>query len=370
MRVLAINPFHGGSHRQFLLGVREHSRHGWDIVAGNPVHWKWRMRSAPLEMATAVQTNIDAYGYPDAIFCTDMLDLPTFRGLIRDATVLKIPTIIYFHENQWSYPVSPHARPDNHFGYTNLLSALAADACWFNSEFHQRDFLSQSEAFVRRMPDSQSAHDFAALRKRCQVIPPGFRARNDVDRPRSYPGALAIGWVSRWEYDKRPDLFFELLLQLEQQNVDFRLVLLGARPRSKPKDLENIEGRFAQRIIHNGFADTDDRYWELLGQTDVIVSTADHEFFGIAVCEAIWSGAVPILPDRLSYPELAIEDCLYRSVDEAVDRIAKLTDTTLRTELSAASRAKIGELKIENMVSKMDRAIDDLILPAGRPATV
>ena len=41
-----------------------------------------------------------------------------------------------------------------------------------------------------------------------------------------------------------------------------------------------------------------------MAQADVVVSTADHEFFGIGIVEATAAGAVPLLPRRLSYPEL------------------------------------------------------------------
>jgi glycosyltransferase involved in cell wall biosynthesis len=43
-------------------------------------------------------------------------------------------------------------------------------------------------------------------------------------------------------------------------------------------------------------------------EADVIVSTAIHEFFGISVVEAIAAGVYPVLPRRLSYPELLGED--------------------------------------------------------------
>ena len=62
-------------------------------------------------------------------------------------------------------------------------------------------------------------------------------------------------------------------------------------------------------------------YVEALSRADVVVSTAFHEFFGVAVVEAIAAGAFPILPNRLSYPELIPsaynQTCLYDD-DEAL----------------------------------------------------
>lgn len=357
MRVLAIDAFHGGSHRQFLLGVRELSRHQWSIVPGKPMHWKWRMRSAPLELAAKTRAMIGSEGYPDTVFCTDMLDLPSYLGLLRDPRFTQLPMIVYFHENQWSYPVAPHARPDNHFGYTNLLSALASDVCWFNSQFHQSDFLAACEEFVGRMPDAQSAHDLDLIRRKARVIPPGFRSR-DVIRTKRDTEAITIGWVSRWEYDKRPDKFLQLLELLEEQNVNYQLILLGARPRSKLKDLSMIERRFATRISHNGYAESVGQYWELLSPIDVVVSTADHEFFGIAVCEAIWAGAVPVLPNRLSYPELAIGPCLFESLAGAAAMINQLQDKGLRMLRSDASRQNIERLRLDRLINEIDDQID------------
>ena len=49
----------------------------------------------------------------------------------------------------------------------------------------------------------------------------------------------------------------------------------------------------------------------MLWDSDVVVSTAIQEFFGIAVMEAAYCGARPLLPRRLVYPELYPAACLY-----------------------------------------------------------
>ena len=53
-----------------------------------------------------------------------------------------------------------------------------------------------------------------------------------------------------------------------------------------------------------GFLDSPETYGQILKHVDVIVSTAQHEFFGMAVVEAAAAGAVPVIPKRLAYPEV------------------------------------------------------------------
>ena len=46
----------------------------------------------------------------------------------------------------------------------------------------------------------------------------------------------------------------------------------------------------------------------MLGRCDIAVSTAFHEFFGLSVVEAAAAGCLPLVPRRLSYPEIFDED--------------------------------------------------------------
>ena len=58
MRVLALNPYHGGSHRAFLDGWMANSRHRFTLLTLPAHHWKWRMRHAAVTFAeTGISTS-------------------------------------------------------------------------------------------------------------------------------------------------------------------------------------------------------------------------------------------------------------------------------------------------------------------------
>ncbi|MEM8485150.1 MAG: glycosyltransferase [Bacteroidota bacterium] len=118
-------------------------------------------------------------------------------------------------------------------------------------------------------------------------------------------------WNQRWEYDKNPEAFFRLMNRLDDAGCAFRLILAGEHFEEQPYEFERAFERYAERILHYGYAEDFEEYSSLLHRADIIVSTAIHEFFGIAVMEAIYCGCHPLLPNRLSYPEL-IPDSLHR----------------------------------------------------------
>ena len=67
--------------------------------------------------------------------------------------------------------------------------------------------------------------------------------------------------------------------------------------------------------MHFGYVERRSEYLRLIAEADVVVSTARQEFFGLSVVEAMAAGCYPLLPRRLSYPELLPpqiqEECLY-----------------------------------------------------------
>ena len=142
----------------------------------------------------------------------------------------------------------------------------------------------------------------------------------EENRVRKEPGAPLILWNQRWEYDKRPDLFFDLLYKLEETGLDYKLAVAGENFRKVPIEFEEAETRLAHRIVQWGYLPSRKDYLALLQKADLVVSTAEHEFFGISILEAVQAGAFPLLPNRLSYPELippALHAaCLYSDDDD------------------------------------------------------
>jgi glycosyltransferase involved in cell wall biosynthesis len=99
--------------------------------------------------------------------------------------------------------------------------------------------------------------------------------------------------------------------RLDDAGYDFRLILAGKHFREQPEEFERAFERYAERILHYGYAEDFAEYSRLLHRADLVVSTSIHEFFGVAIQEAIYCGCHPLLPNRLSYPEL-IPDSLHR----------------------------------------------------------
>lgn len=301
MNVLAIEGYYGGSHKAFLDGWMGRSRHQWTLFTLAANKWKWRMRHGAITFARQVERLAGQGGCWDVLFCSDMLNLAEFVGLAGEV-VRRLPKVVYFHENQLTYPVRVESERDYQYVMTNLTTALAADAVWFNSAFHRDEFLAALRTFLRRMPDNQPLDAVEEIACRSAVHPPGIEPFER--RRRRAPGPLHILWAARWEHDKNPEGFFAAMKILKDKGVDFCLSVIGEQFREAPEVFSWAREYFAGQIVRWGWQETREAYRDALMDADVVVSTANHEFFGISVVEAIASGAYPLLPRRLAYPEI------------------------------------------------------------------
>ncbi len=329
MRILALEPYYGGSHRAFLDAWILASRHRWTLLTLPAYKWKWRMRHGAITLADEVRERRLAGESWDLLLCSDMLNLAEFRGLAPDV-VHALPSVAYFHENQLTYPVQVEKERDLHFGLTNLTTALAADRVWFNSAFHRDQFLDAIPVVLKRMPDYQPFTAVDRIRAKAAIQPQGIEPM--PPRGARQGGPLRILWAARWEYDKDPETFFEALEIARAAGVEFRLSVLGERFKRVPEVFARARESFARRIDQWGHLDRRADYVAALARADVAVSTALHEFFGVGAVEAIAAGCFPLLPRRLAYPEIlagvdGAEACLYDgSAGHLAARLGQLGD--------------------------------------------
>ena len=311
MKIALVEPYYGGSHKAWADGYAAGSAHDVSLMTHEARFWKWRMQGAHLTLAAQLA---EAPGAPpDVVLASSMMNVAAFAGAAR-RTIGDAPIAVYFHESQFAYPLSPLDRPDQTYPMVNWSSAAAADLAVFNSEFHQALFFDEAERFLRQFPDRRHGHMVAKARDRSTVLPVGVDLQR-IDTPAVRgAGPPLILWNQRWEHDKGPDEFVDLIEALVAEGLDFEVAVVGEQFVSAPRSFDRLPELLGDRLVAFGYV-PDDEYIGLVRRADIVVSTADHEFFGIAIVEAMAAGAFPVLPNGLVYPERIPERyrarCLY-----------------------------------------------------------
>ena len=246
----------------------------------------------------------------DLVLASSFLPLAEFVGLVP--SLARTPRVLYFHENQFAYPVREEfsGERDEHYGFTQLVSARAADRCAFNSRYGLETFLDGGRRLLARLPDAVPAGWIEGVEARSVVLPipldlPEVPEEALGDEPRG-PGRARgpiVLWNHRWEHDKDPDTFFAALELLASRDVPFRLAVAGESFRASPAGFERMRPELGGRVVHWGRLESRPAYLDLLATVHLAVSTARQEFFGVAVLEAVHFGARAVVPDRLAYRE-------------------------------------------------------------------
>lgn len=307
MKILLVEPFFSGSHQQWAESLVKHSNHKIEILSLPGKFWKWRMHGGAVELATQF---LSSDYTPDLILASDMLDLNVFLSLTRKRTS-GVPVALYFHENQLTYPWSPtdsdiDFKRDLHYSFINYTSALAADKLLFNSNYHKQSFLKALPDFLNIYPDYKGLENVALIEAKSEVLHLGvdldFLIKFEKEQPEK-PNRAVILWNHRWEYDKNPEEFFNMLFEIKDRGVDFKLIVLGEKNNKYPEVFDKAKEYLADNIIHWGYADSREEYARLLWISDILPVTSHQDFFGASVVEAMACNVFPLLPERLAYPE-------------------------------------------------------------------
>ena len=335
MKLLLLEPYFTGSHASWSEEYAQCSRHQVDILSLPGRHWKWRMHGGAVTLARQFLERREPV---DLLLASAMLDLTTFLALTRSKSA-SVPSVLYFHENQLTYPWSPRdgdpaKRRDIHYGFINYASALAADRVLFNSHYHRRAFLEALPEFLGVFPDHRETAAIDQIAAKSQVLPLGLDLqRFDSHRPQleddpARPPLLL--WNHRWEYDKNPEEFFQALFLLQEEGLEFQVAILGESFAEQPNIFSEARGRLGERVVQFGYADDFADYARWLWRADILPVTAIHDFFGISVVQAMHCDCHPLLPKRLAYPEHVPQahhgDYFYNDFEDLVARLAKLIE--------------------------------------------
>jgi len=359
-RFLFLESFYGGSHQDFADGLIAHSHHAIDLLTLPARFWKWRMRGAALHFIKKAPP-LDRY---DGLIATDLMALTDFKALAGPACP---PALVYFHENQLTYPLAPGEQMDYQFGFTDITTALAADLIRFNSHTHCEAFFESLPAFLKMMPEHRPKWVVDAIRSKADVLHPGCRipADDNTQAKRKTTRPPLIIWNHRWEFDKNPKQFFDALDAVADQGVDFHLALLGENCQTVPKVFMRARKRYGRRIRHYGYVASRAAYIDWLKEGAIVVSTAQQENFGISVVEAVRFGCFPLLPKRLAYPEVIPEKfhphVLYEDQEDLIVRLGRLTARfddyhDLRIQLARA----MGGYAWYNVIGRYDALLESL----------
>jgi len=419
VRILLVEPWETGSHLAWAAGYQSASRHDVHIVGLPGELWRWRLRGGALPLADMVSSWVDLHGQPDLLLVSGLVDVAELLGLARRSLSPEVAVVIYQHESQLVYPVAD-GNFDHGAALRNWMSWCAADLVLFNSYYHLRAVGEALPGFVTNLPDQTHVPKLDPVVSKFEVFPVGVDLSHVADRdpfPAAQSSRLGIGrsegetpgvsprlngesrirtddagtdhfmstallasrrsgppvilWPHRWERDKDPAAFLRALDKVVAAGLEFRLVLAGQDPPSgsahATAERDEAEKRFGSWTLVSGEL-TRDEYIDALARCDLVVSCARHEFFGVAIVEAVASGCVPLLPNALSYPELIRPPwhahVLYdpgtfgnRLVD-AVARIEELRSATVglpqtMRRFDWSSMANVYDTRFEAVVSRL-----------------
>jgi len=301
MNILILSGYDAESHIEWHRQLRQYFEslgHSVKLYVAPARHFSWRVRSNGIYFADSVPRNIRF----DLLIATSMVDLVSLRGLRPDLTL--VPSILYFHENQFAYPQSRDEHNLVHIQLTSLMGAMAADALVFNSSYNCESFFEGVETLSRRVPDTLDTNSRKDFEAKSSVIPIAIDNTWRTAHERSNTDdEIQVVWPHRWEYDKGTDLMAEVLRQSASQ-PRLKFAICGQQFKKSPKNFvaEVMSASERGQLVAQGHQPLE-RFRELLASSDIVLSTSDHEFQGLSMLRGIAAGACAVAPREMVYPE-------------------------------------------------------------------
>merc|ERR1712156_1225767 len=125
-------------------------------------------------------------------------------------------------------------------------------------------------------------------------LPMGRGRPEDLANP-----VVHIAWPHRWEHDKDPEAFFRVIFKLLEEGIEFKVSVIGQTYGQLPGVFKEARQKLGGRIVTWGFKADKEEFYSALSECNVVVSTAQHETYGVAMklpplavihlCQGDWS---------------------------------------------------------------------------------
>nr|XP_042716821.1 glycosyltransferase-like domain-containing protein 1 isoform X4 [Chrysemys picta bellii] len=377
MSILLIEAFYGGSHKQ-LADLLQEEIEECVLYTLPAKKWHWRARTAALYFMQTVPANANYrylkgmkklcnYGFslPSSqlylfgldpfcllkqrrlciswiLFASSVLNLTELIALRPDFGKLK--KVLYFHENQLTYPVQKCQERDFQYGYNQILSCLVADIVVFNSAFNMESFLTSIGKFLKLIPDHRPKDLEKIIRPKCQVLHfpirfpdvsrfmpehklahlekiTGFRGNEDTYLFRCLPFQQkyrATGSLMKTSSSSPESGLCEAqsgLCTTQQERLQYPLTSLEKLNKSKASESTNQEVPCQEDKQHVTFNPCN-----LLSGTDYQQRPL-HIVWPHRWIEAVYCGCYPLCPNALVYPEIFPAEYLYSTPEQLFKRL-------------------------------------------------
>ncbi|WP_086932664.1 tRNA-queuosine alpha-mannosyltransferase domain-containing protein [Agarilytica rhodophyticola] len=390
MKILLLSPYDANSHQYWWRLLKAHfSGYNWTVLTLPARYFNWRIRSNSLTWSQQ-QQHVLQQEY-DLCIATSMTDLATLRGLLP--SLAAIPTLLYFHENQVAYPLSNKAEQRQNIEpiMVQIYSSLAANHLSFNSCYNRDSFFSGLKQLLKRFPDAVPPNLLVKLEKKSSVlaVPIAYRGTILVNpglvNPRSINTSSVnkmpannrslnmltnhgqkqyqLVWNHRWEYDKGCQRLLAFIQAMPAQTA-LTLHVVGQSFRQVPPEFEKIKAELSKRgwLGQWGYLKDIKEYHQLLEQSHFVLSTAEHDFQGLSVLEAVARECIPIVPDRLAYCEMF--DDRYRYASDS-DLTVEAQSMAQKVQYFLASEniphADVSRFYMDNLATEYEQLFASLV---------
>jgi glycosyltransferase involved in cell wall biosynthesis len=207
-------------------------------------------------------------------------------------------------------PCAPYAR------LYERAWAEVFDLLFVGSEYHKRCLVQRRGLPPEKIRVTGNPYDLGEAR-RLAVLDPKVS-------PSDKPKGARVVHTNRPDPEKRPELTLDLFEELHALKPDWELMVLTSRQQWGSGALRERAVELERKGVIGIYEDLrKDQYLYLLAGASVMTGNTIEENFGYCVLEAMIVGAIPVVPDGFSHPELVQGDrrCLFATQEEQLDKV-------------------------------------------------